>query len=68
MRNCEQDFNDTCQLMRQYMQKIQPQRFLSLWSLYQKQKQICERNGIPIPDTSDIADYANQEHIERFGF
>lgn len=68
MRNCEQDFNDTCQLMRQYMKKNQPQRFASLWSLYKKQKQRCERNGIPIPDTSDIADYANQEHIERFGF
>lgn len=68
MRDYEQDFNDTCRLMRKYMEKIQPQSFASLWRLYREQKHRCEIYGIKPQDTSDIEEYAKIEKIERFGF
>jgi hypothetical protein len=68
MNNCEQYFNDTCELMRKYMAKIQPQRFASVFGLFERLKRDCEWNGIDIGDVSDIYEYANAEHIERFGF
>lgn len=68
MNNCEQYFNDTCKLMRNYMEKIQPQRFASAWELFTTLKKRCEIYGIEIQDVSDILAYAKTEHIERFGF
>jgi hypothetical protein len=68
MNNCELYFNDTCKLMRQYMERIQPQSFASVFSLFERLKRDCERNGIKIQDISDIYEYAKAERIEQYGF
>ncbi len=33
MRNYEQEFTDTCKLMRNYMEQNRPQSFASVWNL-----------------------------------
>lgn len=68
MRNYKADFEDTCKLMRRYMKHIQPQRFASVWGIFEKQKKQCELNKISIDDVSDIYNYAKVEQIEKFGF
>lgn len=61
-------FEDTCKLMRRYMKHIQPQRFASVWGIFEKLKKQCELNKVSIDDVSDIYNYAKAEQIERFGF
>lgn len=68
MRDYKADFEDTCKLMRRYMKHIQPQRFASVWGIFEKQKKQCELNKISIDDVSDIYNYAKVEQIEKFGF
>ncbi len=68
MRNYKVDFEDTCKLMRKYMECVQPQRFASVWGLFEKQKKQCELNKIQIDNVSDIYEYAKKEKIEQYGF
>lgn len=68
VNHCEQYFNDTCKLMREYMGKIQPQSFASIFGLFERLKRDCEWNGIDIEDVSDIYEYAKAERIEQYGF
>lgn len=68
MRNYEQDFNETCKLMRKYMKSHRAQSFASAWGVFMKQKRACEIYEIEIQDISDIVEYAKKEQIERFGF
>ena len=68
MRNYEQEFTDTCKLMRNYMEQNRPQSFASVWNLFQRQKTDCEHNDIQFLDISDIEQYAKDEHIEQYGF
>ena len=65
MRNCKADFEDTCKLMRKYMEQNRPQSFASVWGVFEKR---CELNKISIDDVSDIYSYAKAEQIEKFGF
>ena len=68
MRNCKADFEDTCKLMRKYMEQNRPQSFASVWGIFEKQKKQCELNKISIDNVSDIFNYAKAEQIEKFGF
>jgi len=68
MRDYEREFNDTCKLMRKYMEAVRPQSFASVWNLFMKQRRACDINGIKTQDVSDICEYAKKEHIERYGF
>ena len=62
------DFEDTCKLMRKYIEQNRPQSFASVWGIFEKQKKQCELNKISIDDVSDIYNYAKVEQIEKFGF
>ena len=68
MRNYEQDFDDTCKLMRKYIEQNRPQSFASVWSLFMKQRRRCDIYGIKTQSVADICEYAKRERIERFGF
>lgn len=68
MRNYEQDFDDTCKIMRKYMEQNRPQSFASVWSLFMKQRRRCDIHGIKTQSVADICEYAKRERIERFGF
>lgn len=68
MRDYEQDFDDTCKLMRKYMEQNRPQSFASVWSLFMKQRRRCNIYGIKTQSVADICEYAKRERIERFGF
>ena len=46
MRDYKTNFEDTCKLMRKYMKHEQPQRFASVWKLFEEQKKQCELNKI----------------------
>lgn len=61
-------FNETCDQMREYMKHERPEGFASLWRLYQEWKHRCKIYDIKVSDTSDIEEYAQKEHIERFNF
>lgn len=54
MRNCKADFEDTCKLMRKYIEQNRPQSFASVWGVFEKQKKRCELNKISIDDVSDM--------------
>lgn len=68
MRNHKADFEDTCKLMRKYIEQNRPQSFASVWGVFVKQKERCELNRISIGNVSDIYNYAKVEKIEKFGF
>lgn len=68
MRDFEREFDDTCKLMRKYIEQNRPQSFASVWSLFIKQKRTCDVYNIKTQDVSDICEYAKKEQIERFGF
>ena len=50
------------------MKHEQPQKFASMWVTYKRLLRECEYYDIEIPDTTDISNYAEKEHIERYGF
>ena len=68
MRDYEQDFDDTCKLMRKYMEQKRPQSFASVWNLFMMQGRKCDIYGIKTQSVADICEYAKRERIERFGF
>ena len=68
MRDYEQDFDDTCKLMRKYMEQNRPQSFASVWGLFMKQRRRCDIYRIKTQSVADICEYAKRERIERFGF
>ena len=68
MEKCKIYFDDTCKLMRKYMEQNRPQSFASMWELFEAQKKRCELYEILIDDVSDIYEYAQKEQIKKFGF
>lgn len=68
MKNYKQYFDDTCKLMRKYIEQCRPQSFASLWESFTKYKRLCDVYEIKTQDVSDICEYAKREQIERFGF
>lgn len=61
MRDYEQDFIYTCNLMRQYIKKEMPQSFASVWGLFTKQERQCKAKGIQTEDVTDIYEYAKEQ-------
>lgn len=68
MKNVRIYYEDTCKLMRNYMEHVQPQRFASVWELFVRLKKQCELEGIATGVVEDIYEYAEKEHIEEYGF
>lgn len=60
-------FEDTCRLLRKYIEEQRPQSFASVWGLFKKLYNNVRLYGYKA-EVTDLFCYAEIQQIERFGF